>query len=87
MVQIVVIGKRWVARLARAGGGCFDRAMTKSEKTLPRTGPAAAQAQAERAAREAAALRENLRRRKAQARAREDGENTVADVPDAPETR
>jgi hypothetical protein len=40
--------------------------------------PEAAAAQAERQAREAAALRENLRRRKAQARARDD-------APSAPE--
>ena len=46
--------------------------MDLSPKTQPHTGPHAAQAQSERAAREAAALRENLRRRKAQARLRAD---------------
>jgi hypothetical protein len=46
--------------------------MASSQKTQPHTGPQAAQAQAERTVREAAALRENLRRRKAQARQRAD---------------
>jgi len=46
--------------------------MDPSPKTQPPTGQQAAQAQAERATREAAALRENLRRRKAQARLRAD---------------
>jgi hypothetical protein len=47
--------------------------MSDQRKPRPRTGPQAEQAAADRAAREAAALRENLRRRKAQARQREDG--------------
>lgn len=46
--------------------------MTRPEKPRPTLCPEAAAAQAERQAREAAALRENLRRRKAQARARDD---------------
>jgi hypothetical protein len=46
--------------------------MPLPEKPRPTLRPEAAAAQAERQAREAAALRENLRRRKAQARARED---------------
>lgn len=52
---------------------CFDEAMTKADKQLPHAGAQAARAKAERAAREAAALRENLRRRKAQARSRDEG--------------
>jgi hypothetical protein len=44
--------------------------MSEQEKSRPHTGPQAERAAAERAAREAAALRENLRRRKAQARQR-----------------
>ncbi len=43
------------------------------EKEKPRTGTKAEADHAERQAREAAALRENLRRRKAQARIREFG--------------
>jgi hypothetical protein len=59
--------------LASDASGCFDRAMSESKKPRPRTGAKAEQAASERVAREAAALRENLRRRKAQARQREDG--------------
>ncbi len=50
------------------------------EKQKPRTGAKADAVRAERQAREAAALRENLRRRKEQARIREGAkENTVKD--------
>jgi hypothetical protein len=50
--------------------------MDSSPKSQPHTGPQAVQAQAERTAREAAALRDNLRRRKAQARLRQDKPET-----------
>jgi hypothetical protein len=73
--------------LASAGWDCFDRVMRHSDKTMPAVGPEAARAQAERAAREAAALRENLRKRKAQARARQDDEPGGQNVPDTGETR
>jgi hypothetical protein len=57
--------------------------MDSSAKSQPHTGAQAAQAQADRAAREAAALRENLRRRKAQARLRaSDKPETDATKPD-----
>jgi hypothetical protein len=68
--------------LASARWDCFDRVMRHSDKTMPAVGPEAA-----RAAREAAALRENLRKRKAQARARQDDEPGGQNVPDTGETR
>jgi hypothetical protein len=71
--------------LASARWDCFDRVMRHSDKTMPAVGPGAARAQAERAAREAAALRENLRKRKAQARARQDDESDRQNMPDTGE--
>jgi len=53
------------AGLARGGGDCFERHMSGVNRKPP------GGAQGDRAAREAAALRENLRKRKAQARLRE----------------
>jgi hypothetical protein len=47
------------------------RAVTDDPKSEPHLTPAAARARADREARQAAALRANLRRRKAQARGRE----------------
>jgi hypothetical protein len=73
--------------LASTGRGCFDHLVGRSGKILPAVGPEAARAQAERATREAAALRENLRKRKAQARARQDDASGSQDVPDTGETR
>jgi hypothetical protein len=58
--------------------------MTRTEKPRPTLRPEAAAAQAERQAREAAALRENLRRRKAQARARDDIATPPEISPDKP---
>jgi hypothetical protein len=58
--------------------------MTRPEKPRPTLRPEAAAAQAERLAREAAALRENLRRRKAQARARDDAPTPPEISPDKP---
>ncbi|HEY0342565.1 MAG TPA: hypothetical protein VGC34_17325 [Steroidobacteraceae bacterium] len=55
--------------------------MNHPEKPRPTLLPEAAAAQAERQAREAAALRENLRRRKAQARARDDAPATPKNSP------
>lgn len=46
--------------------------------------PAAAEAAAKRRAREAQALRDNLARRKAQARARRDGDDPVEDPTKSP---
>jgi hypothetical protein len=58
--------------------------MDPTRKPRPHTGPQAAEAQAERASREAAALRENLRRRKAQARQRaHEPPDPPAESPDA----
>lgn len=56
--------------------------MTEVPKTEPRLTPAALKAKAEREVRQAAALRANLRRRKAQERAR-DGQD---EEPPAPAT-
>ena len=58
--------------------------MTLPEKPRPTLRPEAAAAQAERQAREAAALRENLRRRKAQARARDEAPTPLEISPDKP---
>jgi len=70
--------------LASVGRGCLLGAMNYPEKTLPTLRPEAAAAQADRQAREAAALRENLRRRKAQARAREDTPTVPENSPGGP---
>jgi hypothetical protein len=51
------------------------------EKDKPRAGAKAEADRAERLAREAAALRENLRRRKEQARTREGAKESVAKDP------
>jgi hypothetical protein len=58
--------------------------MNRPEKPRPNLRPEAATAQAERQAREAAALRENLRRRKAQARARDEAPSPPEISPDEP---
>jgi hypothetical protein len=58
------------------------RRVTETPKTEPQRTPAAAKARAEREARQAEALRANLRRRKAQARGRdqETGETAAHSV-------
>lgn len=71
-------------RIASRAWACFDSQVTAQDPKPDRQ----AASRAARQAREAAALRENLRRRKAQARAREEG-TEPAPAPGAPasETR